>query len=63
MFLSKQVEAMIDRILANSPEPPVIILQSDHGSGMCLSTEDLEQTNVRERMSILNAYYLPGAGR
>jgi hypothetical protein len=62
-FLSKQVEQMIDRILANSPEPPVIILQSDHGSGMGLSTKSVEQTDLRERMSILNAYYLPGPGR
>jgi hypothetical protein len=62
-FLSKQVERMIDRILANSPEPPVIILQSDHGSGMGLNTGSVEHTDLRERMSILNAYYLPGPGR
>jgi hypothetical protein len=53
---------MIDRILANSPEPPVIILQSDHGSGMGLSTECHNQTDLRERLSILNAYFLPGVG-
>jgi hypothetical protein len=41
----------------------VIILQSDHGSGLGLSTQSLEQTDLRERMSILNAYYLPGPGR
>jgi hypothetical protein len=62
VFLTKQVEQMIDRILANSPEPPVIILQSDHGSGLRLSTHSLEQTDLHERMSILNAYYLPGPG-
>src|SRR5438552_8790363 len=54
---------MIDGILANSSEPPIIILQSDHGSGMGLSTQSAEHTDLRERMSILNAYYLPGPGR
>jgi hypothetical protein len=58
-FLTERVERMIDQILANSPEPPVIILQSDHGSGLGLSTESLEKTDLHERMSILNAYYLP----
>ncbi len=62
-FLTERVEQMIDQILANSPEPPVIILQSDHGSGLGLSTNSLEKTDIRERMSILNAYYLPGNGR
>ena len=62
-FLTEKVEKMIDQILANSPEPPVIILQSDHGSGLGLSTESLEQTDIGERMSILNAYYLPDKGR
>ena len=50
---------MIDRLLANSSEPPVIILQSDHGSGVGLSTESAAETDMHERMSILNAYYLP----
>jgi hypothetical protein len=58
-FLTSQVERMINRVLESSPEPPVIILQSDHGSGMGLSTESAAQTDMHERMSILNAYYLP----
>lgn len=60
-FLTRQVETMIDGILANSPEPPVIILQSDHGSGMGLSTRSAADTDLHERMSILNAYYFPGS--
>ena len=61
-FLTEKAERMIDQILANSPLPPVIILQSDHGSGLGLSTESVEQTDLHERMSILNAYYLPEKG-
>jgi hypothetical protein len=61
-FLTRQVERMIDRIIAGSPEPPVIILQSDHGSGLHLDTQSVERTDLHERMSILNAYLLPGLG-
>jgi hypothetical protein len=59
-FLVKRVERMIDEILASSPEPPIIILQSDHGSGLHLDMGSDETTDHHERMSILNAYYLPG---
>jgi hypothetical protein len=59
-FLVKRVERMIDEILASSPEPPIIILQSDHGSGLHLNMGTDEGTDHHERMSILNAYYLPG---
>ncbi len=62
-FLVKRVEATIDRILAESPEPPIIVLQSDHGSGLNLDMESAQRTDHAERMSILNAYYLPGGGR
>jgi Sulfatase len=58
-FLTAQVERMIDRLLASNSEPPVIILQSDHGSGLGLSTGSAAETDMHERMSILNAYYLP----
>src|SRR5262249_55772060 len=61
-FLTRQAGRMIDRIIANSPEPPVIILQSDHGSGLRLDTGSVEGTDLHERMSILNAYLLPGRG-
>lgn len=59
-YLTRQVERMIDRVLDQSPEPPVIILQSDHGSGLGLDFSSAERTDHRERMSILDAYYLPG---
>ncbi|MHC5537918.1 hypothetical protein ACYOEI_06770 [Singulisphaera rosea] len=58
-YMVKRVQAVIDDILARSPEPPIIILQSDHGSGSGLDTESLEGSDVKERMSILNAYYFP----
>ncbi len=59
-FLVKRTERAIDQILANAAEPPIIVLQSDHGSGMHLDMESAAHTDHRERMGILAAAYLPG---
>lgn len=61
-YLNKRVIEIIDGIIANSTKPPIIILQADHGPGSMLDWESLENTNLRERMSILNAYFLPDGG-
>jgi hypothetical protein len=58
-YLTDQIQQTIDGILANSPEPPIIVLQSDHGSGLGLSISSVDETDLVERMSILNVYYLP----
>lgn len=61
-FITPRIEATIDAILHNSAEPPVIILQADHGPGWRWNcdSEDPSKTDVKERFGILNAYYLPG---
>ncbi len=59
-FVTREIEKVIDRILAASPEPPIIIVQSDHGSELYLDREDVNHTDLTERMPILNAYYFPG---
>lgn len=62
-FINKQLIKTVDAILANSPTPPVIIIQGDHGPGSKLAWENPNDTNTdyRERMAILNAYYFPEA--
>ena len=60
VFINQKVKQAIDGILAASSVPPVIILQSDHGPGSTLEWDDPQASNLKERMSILNAYYLPG---
>jgi hypothetical protein len=58
-FLNRKVLQMLDRVLASSPEP-IVVLQGDHGPGARMSNEDVERTDHWERMAILNAYYFPG---
>lgn len=60
-FISKQITEIIDTILARSSEPPVILLQADHGPGSRLHWESLADTDLNERFSIFNSYYLPGS--
>ena len=52
-YLNKRILETIRLILKNAKNPPVIILQADHGWG------GAEPAN---RMQILNAYFLPGGG-
>jgi hypothetical protein len=59
IFITRRIHETIDRILAESPEPPIIIVQSDHGSELNLDLESLKNTDLHERMGILNAYYFP----
>jgi len=49
----------IERILDNTQRPPIIILQGDHGPGAYMSYSKPLTSNMRERMSILNAYLVP----
>lgn len=55
-YINPLVEQMVDAILENSSSPPIIIIQSDHGSR--LSAPDIESC-PQDWYSILNAYYVP----
>ena len=65
IFVNKKIKELVDEILSKSEVAPIIIFQADHGSYVLLG----ETTNdtwdhptdemLRERMRILNAYYLP----
>ena len=60
IFLNRRLMQAIDAILASSSQPPIIIIQGDHGPGAYLDWGSLEKTCLLERTAILNAYYLPG---
>ncbi len=57
--LNARIISMLDEILSNASRPTVIVLQGDHGPGAYVDWEDRAKTNLRERMSILNAIYVP----
>lgn len=60
-FITELIKIMINKIFERYPgEKPVILLMADHGPGSGLDWKSLENTNIRERFSILQAYYLPG---
>jgi hypothetical protein len=46
--------------MASSQQAPIIVIQGDHGSQLYADLNAMESTCYKERMSILNAYYLPG---
>ena len=54
IFTTQKAQEAIAEILTRSPEPPIIIVQGDHGT--CYVSCDDDPT---ERVSILNAYYFP----
>ncbi len=62
-FLEKKLTEAITLILANSEVRPIIVLQADHGPGSRLNWESADQTDMGERMAILNAYLLPSSAR
>ena len=51
---------MIDALLKNSSSPPIIIIQGDHGPGPSFRSPSIDKLCLKEKASILNAYYLPG---
>jgi hypothetical protein len=52
----------VDEILQASDGNAIIVLQGDHGPAGLLEWKNPTPTAVRDRMEILNAYYLPGVG-
>ncbi|MFC1514697.1 hypothetical protein ACFL5X_02240 [Candidatus Omnitrophota bacterium] len=70
-FISKEIIKLVDALLADQENPPVIILQSDEGpypsryrnnvSGF--DWRQATESELKQKMGILNAYYLPGVNR
>ena len=64
-FINKKLIETVDSILLESNSPPIIILQGDHGTPTLFSEISINwhknpsNAAIQERMSILNAYYLP----
>jgi len=61
VFLESKLKELIKYIIEHSKTPPIIILQSDHGPNHTFYYEKEPSYEIlKERMAILNAFYLPG---
>lgn len=58
-FITTKLEETIDDLISISERPLIIILQSDHGPGLNLEWENPDTMALKDKMSILNAYYVP----
>jgi hypothetical protein len=58
LFVNKELMDIVGALKSSSLPPPVIILQGDHGPGAFLDWDSPNDSNHRERMSILNAIYV-----
>lgn len=58
-YFNNRLTDVINQILANSKITPIIIIQGDHGPGSSFHQSSLKQSNIQERMFILNAYLVP----
>ncbi len=62
IYMCKRIVRLVDAILAGSSEPPIIIIQSDHGfRGSAGGIQQVSAGNEWTR--IFNAYFLPGVTR
>ena len=59
LYMNGRILAVVDRLIADSTRPPVIVLQSDHGPNLQRGLPQPEQRRIR--LSNLAAFYLPGA--
>ncbi len=69
VYANAKLTGLIDRILSRSRVKPIIVLQSDEGPfpensycdrGQVFNWTKASAEDLRHKMSILNAYYLPG---
>lgn len=62
IFINTKVKELVNKVLSQSEKPPIIILQSDHGPPLSGDMNHPTESLLKDRMAILNAYYLPNGG-
>jgi len=61
-YTNARIKEAVNGILSQSARPAIVILQADHGPRSLVDGENCNSECLRERYSILNAYYLPEQG-
>ena len=62
IFVNSLLKELVETLVVDAENPPIIILQADHGSAFLLDESQPPESQVefvRERMAILNAYLVP----
>lgn len=67
IFTNEKVKDLIDKLISNSEDPPIIILQADEGpfprryrlNTLNFNWNQASKAELSQKMGILNAYYLP----
>jgi hypothetical protein len=59
-FVNAKIRSVLEALIAEPSRPTIVILQSDHGPSWPLNLEEPGSARLKERLSILNAYLLPG---
>lgn len=60
IFVNKKLQEVVQALLSVKENPPIIIIQADHGTRLGSLPSDAELYRVR--FGIFNAYHLPGGG-
>tara|TARA_B110001454_G_C12703400_1_gene427555 strand:- start:156 stop:1712 length:1557 start_codon:yes stop_codon:yes gene_type:complete len=59
-FANKKIMQVVDELLTDPKNHPIIIIQADHGYGFDIDSSKPNKESLEQRMSIFSAYYLPG---
>ena len=59
-FANKKIKQVVDELLTDLENPPIIIIQADHGSQFDIEPGEPSNENIEQMMSTFSAYYLPG---
>lgn len=64
VFVNREVLRVVKALVRRSKTKPVILIHADHGPAATIRDWDRpSELNLKERMSIFSAFYLPGSGR
>ncbi len=59
-FTNSKVKELLESLLADPDYSPVVVIQADHGPASTDEWKNPSERMLRERLGILNAYFVPG---